>query len=276
LNPLVISLVLLAAALHATWNAMVKASTERLRSMTLLSLVTGIAAAVVLPFLPAPARGSWPFIVASVAIHSAYNLLLVRMYAAGEFGHTYPIARGSSPVLVSLGAFLVAGELLTPLRLSGVVMVSGGIMALAFQGGRVSLSAALPAFATGVSIAAYSVVDGLGARASGAPLAYSAWMFLGWAVVMVLLYVLRRDTASLVRGGPEMRSMIVGGVIGLVGYTVVIWAMSVTDMGAVSALRETSVVMAAVIARVFLHERLAPWRIGACAVIAAGAIMLSV
>ncbi len=253
---------------------MMKSGNDRMWWQTAFSMAAGVVGVLALPFVASPVPASWPCIAASVVIHVVYNLLLVRMYGSGEFGQTYPIARGSSPLLIALGAFLVAGEVLTPVKIAGVVLVSGGIFALGFQGRRVHLNAVPVALATGVSIALYSIVDGIGARLSGSPFGYSAWMFVLWAAVMGALYIFRYGAGNLVRSRRDIMHAAGGGTIALTGYAIVIWAMSVTQMGAVSALRETSVVFAALIARFFLNERLTVGRMTACLVIAAGGVLL--
>lgn len=268
-------LVLGAAVLHASWNAILKSGADRNWTMTALSIGMGIAAAIVLPFVDTPALACWPYLFASVAIHVGYNLLLVRMYEHGYFGQTYPVARGSSPVLIALGAFLLAGENLSIAKLAGVCLVSGGIIALALQNRHLSVRAIPTALATGVAIAAYSLVDGLGVRVSDAPLGYSAWMFVLWAMVMTSIYLVRRGARSLVRSPTDMLTNLGGGIVAGSGYTAVIWAMSLAPMGLVSALRETSVIFAAIIARVFLKEQLSTTRLAACVVIAAGAALLA-
>jgi len=266
--------VLLAALLHASWNAMLRAGTDRLWSMTVMCIAVAAACALAAPFLPMPARASWGCAIASALLHVGYNLFLVRTYRSGDLGQTYPIARGTSPLLVSLGAALFAGEWPDGISMAGVLLVSGGILALAFQGRRVGLNSLPYALGTGCFIGAYSVTDGIGARLSGAPVAYTVWMCLMWGVLMPPVYVLLRDGRSLIRGRRETALAAVGGLVSLAAYGIVIVAMAFGPMGSVSALRETSVVFAALIGRVFLHERLTFGRIAACSVVAIGAICI--
>ncbi len=267
--------VLGAAILHASWNAILKSGADRYWTMTALSIGMGAAAAVILPFTDAPSAAAWPYLIASVAIHLCYNLLLVRMYAHGDFAQTYPVARGSSPVLIALGAFALAGESLSPLKISGVCLVSGGIIALALENRHVNIRGVPTALMTGLSIAAYSLVDGIGVRLSGTPLGYSAWMFALWALAMTAIYVAQAGAHDLIRSQKAMLTNLGGGIVAGTGYTAVVWAMSLSPMGLVSALRETSVLFAAIIARLFLKERLSATRLTACVVIAAGAVLLA-
>lgn len=267
-------LILFAALLHASWNALLRAGTDRLWSMTIMCVAIAIACALLAPFFPIPARASWGCALLSALLHVGYNLFLIRTYREGDLGQTYPIARGCSPLLVSLGAALFAGELPDPISLLGVLLVSGGIIALAFQGRALGFQSLAAALCTGCFIGAYSVTDGVGARLSGAPVGYALWMCMGWGVLMPAVYVLARGWRGLIRGRRETAVAAAGGLVSLVAYGIVIVAMTLGPMGPVSALRETSVVFAALIGRFFLSERLTVYRIAACLVVALGALCI--
>lgn len=267
-------IVLFAAVLHASWNALLRAGSDRLWSMTVMCAAIGIACAVLSPFVPFPTKASWPYAILSAVIHVGYSLFLVRTYRTGDLGQTYPISRGSSPVLVTLGAAAFAGELPGAVALLGVALVSGGIVSLAFQGRAIGSSGLLSALGTGCLIGAYSVTDGIGGRLSGAPVGYTVWTCLLWGAMTPPTYLAIRGRLDLLRGARETLTAAGGGLVSLLAYGIVIVAMSLGPMGPVSALRETSVVFAAVIGRVFLHERLTAFRLTACAVVALGAICL--
>jgi len=270
----VVALVLGSALCHAAWNAMLKGGADRMWFMVALCVVMGGTSALALPFVPFPAPASWPYLAGSIFVHVVYNLLLVRMYASGELGQTYPIARGSSPLLVTLFAFAVAGETLTPWKVGGIVLVSGGIFSLGLLGRHLSLRVVPLALLIGATIAIYSVIDGIGARLAGHSVGYSAWMFFLWAIILGGSYAARHGASVLAHSRAEMLNALGGGIIGVAGYTIVIWAMTVAPMGPVSALRETSVVFAAIIARIYLKEALTMGRMASCIAIAAGAAML--
>jgi drug/metabolite transporter (DMT)-like permease len=267
-------LVLFAAVLHASWNALLRAGADRLWSMTIMCVAIAIVCVMLALAVPLPARASWGCALLSALLHTGYNLFLVRTYRSGDLSQTYPIARGASPVLVSLGAALFAGELPDPIAMTGVLLVSGGIIALAFQGGRIGLGTLPYALVTGCFIGAYSVTDGIGARVSGTPIGYTIWMCMGWGILMPLVYVAIRGPGGLIRAPRETAMAAAGGVVSLVAYGIVIVAMTFGPMGTVSALRETSVVFAALIGRAFLDERLTAWRIAACTIVAIGAICI--
>ncbi|MBN3767604.1 DMT family transporter [Burkholderia sp. Ac-20365] len=271
-------IVLFAALLHASWNALLHGNRDRFLSMTWMSIAIAGVATFVVMFNPFPARASWPCIVASGLVHIVYNVSLVRSYRRNDLALAYPIARGSSPLLVTLGAALFAHEAIGALHAVGIVMISGGIIAIALQGQRVSRTGAFAALTTGATIALYTVIDGIGVRLSGGQsLSYTAWMFLFYWL-MPLLFVAARGPASLwmpLRAEPlSIGSSIAGGLVSIAAYGIVIWALQSGAMGAVSALRETSVVFAVLIGRLFLREAVSGTRWLACVVVAAGAVCL--
>jgi drug/metabolite transporter (DMT)-like permease len=270
--------VLLAALLHASWNAMLHGHDDRWLSMTWMSIAIAAISMVVILFTPSPAGAAWPYIVTSGLVHIIYNVTLVRSYRRNDLAQAYPIARGSSPLLVTLGAALFAHEAIGPLHALGIAMISGGIIALALQGSHVSRAGALAALTTGVTIALYTVIDGIGVRLSGGQaIAYTAWMFLFYWL-MPVLFVATRGLAALwapLRAAPmAIGSSLVGGLVSIAAYGIVIWALQSGAMGVVSALRETSVVFAVLIGQMFLRETVSGKRWLACVIVAGGAVCL--
>ena len=270
----IILLTLFAAALHATWNALLRGGADRLWSMTVMCLAVAIASAVIAVFLAPPAKASWPYAVFSAGLHVGYNLFLVRSYQSGDLGQTYPIARGSSPLMITIAASVFAGERIGMGALLGIILVSGGIISLAFKGRRLVVPGLPYALGTGCFIAAYSVTDGVGVRLSGAPMAYTAWMCALWGVLMPSVYIGLRGAKSLMTIRPGFIAALFGGWVSLLAYGIVIYAMAGASMGAVSALRETSVLFAALIGYFFLGEQLTVRKMLACAVIAIGTIII--
>ena len=293
LTPFSVLLVLSAAFMHASWNALLRGGADRAQSMLIMNVTIGVIGAAMLAFAGLPSAASGVYVVASGLIHQVYNALLVRMYRSGDLGETYPVARGSSPALVSLGGSLFAGEWMNPIGAAGIGLVCTGIFMLAAARSRsakqpsgitsdlasdgalqkagglhaMNLPAAL---ATGASIAAYTVVDGLGVRASGNWVAYTGGMFV-FFLAMPLWYLARGRRAIFTMPPAEAGKAASGGAISLLAYGAIIWAMQTSPMGAVSALRETSVVFAALLGAAFLGERLTALRIAACCIIALGA-----
>jgi drug/metabolite transporter (DMT)-like permease len=274
-SPLVAGLVLMSAALHASWNAILKGGSDRLRSVTIMAVTTSVVAGLGAMFLPMPRTDSWRCIALSAALHVVYNLLLVASYRHGDLGMSYPIARGSSPLLVAVGAMVIAHERLDPLSLTGVGLISLGILGLAFENRKGLPSRALvPALLTGATIAAYTLADGLGARLSGQSQAYAAWLFISYGPAMALILILRPGRADRFRLDAEAVRSALGGIVSMAAYAIVIWAASVSPMGPVSALRETGVVFAALLGRACFNETLGTRRLAACMIIALGAACL--
>ncbi len=274
MTPFIAAFVLFAALLHASWNALLKGGDDGFWSMTVMGIATAIACTMALPFLPLPAGPSWIYIAGSALLHVGYNAFLIRAYRSGDFGSTYPVARGSSPLLVTLGAALVAGERPGLLGLAGVLLVSGGIISLAFRGRRLPETGIFYALGTGMFIAAYSVTDGIGGRLSGDAVAYTLWMCLLWGATALPTYLAMRNGGSLWRGARKTGLAALGGLISVLAYGIVIFAMTRAPMGSVSALRETSVLFAVLLGRLFFGEQLTTRRILSALVIAAGALCL--
>ncbi|NUL36389.1 DMT family transporter [Kosakonia sacchari] len=267
-------LTLFAALLHASWNTLLRGGTDRLWSMTIMCATIALTCIVVAPFLPLPAYASWKYALLSALLHVGYNLCLVRSYQSGDLGQTYPIARGSSPLMVTSAAALFAGEKMALNALAGIALISGGILLLALQRRRLALPGLKYSLATGAFIAAYSVVDGIGVRIAGNAIAYTVWMSALWGALMPALYIGLRDAKSLLRWRPGVVRAATGGLVSLLAYGIIIYAMATAPMGAVSALRETSVLFAALLGYLFLGETLTLRKVLACAVIATGTVMI--
>jgi drug/metabolite transporter (DMT)-like permease len=270
----VIMLALLAAALHATWNAVLRTGADRLWTVTVMSFAMTIVA---LPFafvLPAPPPSAWPYLILSSCFQVGYSVILVAAYRYGELGQVYPIVRGSVPLLVTLGGFLLAGQRLTTLPALGVILVAIGIMSLALGKGRARTASILWALATGFLIASYTTIDAMGVRAAGNPAVYAVWISLIYGTLLPAAFVVIRGRLSLDIRSPETWKALAGGVVSLMAYGAVIAAFALGPVGPITALRETSVVFAALIGRLFLGESLMLRRVTACAVVALGAVCL--
>jgi uncharacterized membrane protein len=265
-----IVLVLSAALMHASWNALLRGGVDRAQSMLIKNVTVGITGLIMMVIAGLPSPASAVYVVASGLIHLVYNALLVRMYRSGDLGETYPVARGSSPALVTLGASVFAGEWTSTVAAVGIGLVCAGIFTLAATKGRLRAMNLPWALATGLSIATYTVVDGIGVRASGSWVAYTGGMF-AFFLAVPLWYLIRRNGAVFHMHPVELGKSAAGGLISLAAYAAIIWAMQMNPMGAVSALRETSVVFAALLGAVFLKEHLTLQRLVACCIITAGA-----
>ncbi len=274
MTPVVIALVLCAAVLHASWNAMLRGRADQLWSVTVMSFAATAVAIPAVLLLPLPAPASWPYLGLSSLLQVAYTAFLVFAYRHADLGQVYPMVRGAVPLLVTLGAAVFAGERLSAPAVSGIALVSLGIMSLALGKGRAQPKAVAAALANSLIIATYTVTDGIGARLSGNSFAYVTWIFVLYGILMPAAFLAVRRKLIVRWSAPETRTALVAGVVQLVTYGTVIWALTLAPIGPVSALRETSIVFAALIGRIFLSEPLTARRLGACLVIAAGAACL--
>ena len=267
--------VLGAAALHASWNALLRAGGDRLNAVTLISLTSAAAGGVGTLILPPPAGAAWPCIGLSSVLQTLYCIGLARAYDSGRLAQIYPVARGVSPLLVSLGALALAGERPSPAGLAGVCLVSLGIFAVAFGSQRPEARALRAALLVGVLIAAYTLTDGTGGRLSGSVIGYACWLFLVQGLVMAAVFGLLRRRPLAISMDASTAKAILGGLFSFLAYAVVVWALSLAPMGQVSALRETGILFAMAIGVIFLKERPGAAQLVAGAAIAAGAVLLA-
>jgi drug/metabolite transporter (DMT)-like permease len=276
----VFAAVLFAAACHAGWNAGIKRTLDPLATTVLIAIGAALVALPGLPFAGWPAPASWPWLVASIAIHLFYFAGLIESYSAGDMGQVYPIARGAAPLMTATMTTLFVGERLGLFGWGGVVLLAAGVLLLSLRGGRdlARLDGRAVGFAlfTAVTVCAYSVVDGVGARLAGEgrAAAYSLVLFVGIAPVVVIYALARRGVAVLPAMVPFWKTGLGGGALAVVSYSIAIWAMTKAPIAIVAALRETSVLFGALIAVTVLKEPLRPARIGAAAMIVGGLALL--
>jgi drug/metabolite transporter (DMT)-like permease len=259
---LVVALAVLAASLlHATWHALIKSSGDQVASLAGMNLVAGVAALSALPFVSIPAPMVFAVIAGSVLLHAGYKIALASLYRNADLGQAYPIARGLVPIVATIFGLLVLRELPSPTVLAGIALISLGIVALILEktAKRLSTLAVVPALLVGTTVAAYSVVDAYGVRRNGDWLGFTAWLVaLDCTVFMGYAFLMRgRSMVATWRSDPVRTFG--SGCLGLASFGVFIWALGHAPVGAVSALRETSVIFAAVIGALFLREP-ATWR----------------
>jgi drug/metabolite transporter (DMT)-like permease len=269
--------VLFAALMHAGWNSIVKSGTDKLLTAVMITTAAAGIAALTLPFLPQPAPASWPFIAASVLLQTLYYGLLAAAYRNADMSHAYPIMRGTAPLIVAAVSAWLIGEIVSATQWLGIVLICGGVLGLAVhapaQSGRHAAATAFALVNAGV-IASYTVIDGLGVRRSGAPAAYTLWIFLLTGTEMLLWIALwrRREFSAYARG--KWLQGIAGGAGTVVSYALALWAMTVAPVALVAALRETAILFAAVISALVLKERITPQRLACTGLIVAGAVAL--
>ena len=276
MDTFVFAAVLFAAACHAGWNAAVKKGLDPLAGTVAISIGAALVSAPLLSLVGLPAAAAWPWVIASVLIHLVYFAALIESYRTGDMGQVYPVARGSAPLLTTLISLLVLKEPIGAYGIAGVVTLALGIMTMSLRaGGRVFDRKALGfALATGLTITAYTLLDGIGARAARDPHVYSAWLFVGDGLLLTLFALWWKGPRGLAPALAFTVPGLSGGAMSLGSYWIAIWAMTVAPIGLVAAVRESSVLFGAVIAVVILREPLQPIRIIAAAMILLGLALI--
>ncbi|WP_030617293.1 EamA family transporter [Streptomyces sclerotialus] len=275
MTPLVVAAVLTAAVTHAGWNAIAHGIRDQLLAFTLVGTggaVCGVVLAAVSPF---PAAGAWPLLIASALLHIVYQALLMQSFRLGDFGQMYPIARGTAPLVVTVLAAVFVGELPDAWALTGVAVASAGLLGVALWGIRGSGTrphwpAIIAAVATGLAIASYTTVDGVGVRASGTSLGYIGWLMLleGLAIPVYAVASRGRELAGQLR--PFAVRGLLGGVLSVFAYGLVLWAQTRAPLAPIAALRESSIIVGAAIGAIFLKERFGAPRIAAAGLMVVG------
>ncbi len=275
MTPFVVAIILSAAMLHAVWNAIVKTASDRTTTLGLVALGHVIPGAVMVAYLPLPELESLGYVALSTLIHFGYFYMLGQAYKHGDLSVVYPIARGIVPALVALWAMVFAGEFLPLQAWVGIALIGLGIQLSSWRALRsgVGRTALYYALGTGFCISLYSLVDGLGVRLSGNTLSYWAWGAFGHLFVAGFIGLRKRQQLHQI----PVRSWaigIAGGFVSMTAYGLVLFAKNFAPLGAVSALRETSVIFAALIGFFFLKEGNWMRRLGAAVIMALGVALI--
>ena len=282
--------VLAAAVTHAVWNAIAHGIKDQTLAFALIG-VGGIVVGIPLVIVAAmPRADCWPYLLASVAIHVFYNLLLMQCYRLGEFGQVYPLARGTSPLVVTILAAVFIHEHLALPQIAGILVVSGGLATLVLAGrrarpggsggvvppGEQSRGAFAAAVGTGLTIAAYTTVDGVGVRLSGSPVGYIGWLMVLESLGVPMFALARRRDVLLKQSPPILLAGLGAGALSVLAYGLVLWAQTRGALAPIAALRETSVIFGAIIATLVFREPFGRTRIAAAVLVAAGIVLLNV
>jgi drug/metabolite transporter (DMT)-like permease len=269
--------VLFAAACHAGWNALVKVGLDPLSTTILIAVGAAVVSLVGLPFVGMPASAAWPWVIASVVVHVFYFAALAESYRTGDLGQVYPIARGSAPLMTATASAFFVGEQLSLLGWTGIAALAAGVLLLSARGGRIGhldRRAVGYALITALTICAYSLVDGIGARLSQNPPAYVAWVFVANAVVLMPYGLWRNANGMTLALRLFWGRGIAGGALQALSYGIVLWAMTLAPIAIVAGLRETSVLFGTLIAVLVLKEPLRPARMVAAALIVCGLVLI--
>jgi len=279
MDPVVVAAMLAASLLHASWHALVKSSGDRVVALAGMNLVSGGIAIALLPLAGVLAAPVYALIAASVTLHVGYKIALAKLYVVADLGQAYPLARGFTPLIAAALAFAFIGDKPGGGALAGLALVSAGILALAFEQGsaRLTRTAFAAAMATGATVAAYSVVDAYGVRMVGDWFAFTVWLVAADSAAFVAYALATRRKAALESWAMGWPRVLVSGGLGVASFGVFMWALGIAPVGPVAALRETSVIFAALIGALVLRERAGRLRYASafCVMLGVGAIALA-
>ena len=271
----VFAIILFAALLHASWNAIVKGAGDKLLTTVLVTTSGTVLAAIILPALRQPDAASWPFILASSLFQVTYFVLLARTYHIADMSQSYPLMRGTAPLLVAIVSVLGLGAHFTVTMWIGVAVICLGILGMAAGDRQRNPRGIALALLNAVVIAGYTMIDGLGVRRSGAPAAYTLWLFLVTGVPLAAWAIRTRGRAAVSDYvGRNWYFGLIGGVGSMASYGLALWAMTIAPIAVVAALRETSILFGAVISGLLLKEHIGFVRFAAACTIALGAAVL--
>jgi len=281
--------VIAAAVTHAVWNAIAHGIKDQTLAFALIG-VGGIAVGIPLVILATmPRADCWPYLLGSVAIHVFYNLLLMQCYRLGEFSQVYPLARGTSPLVVTILAAIFIHEHLARPQIAGVLIVSAGLATLVLAGRRPRLAggsggvvppgrqraAFAAAVGTGLTIAAYTTVDGVGVRLSGSPVGYIGWLMVLESLCVPMFAAVRRRDVLLKQPKRILLAGLAAGALSVLAYGLVLWAQTRGALAPIAALRETSVIFGAIIGTLIFREPFGRTRIAATVLVATGIVLLN-
>jgi drug/metabolite transporter (DMT)-like permease len=272
-------LILVSALLHALTNVLIKISDDGLLVRAFMNAAALAVALPVIPFVPAPGKDLWPILLVAMFLHGLYPFFLVSAYRHGDLNAALPLARGTSPIVVALISYVGLGAPYNHTQAAGVILISLAIASIALERnrlhsrsrGRRGLALAV---ATGVIIALYTVVDGIGLRAAASPWTYIVWLFaLDGLFVTTAVTLVRRDSApAFLRR--SWKPCLLAAAFGILGYGLALYALAIGNVVKIAALRETSVIFAAVIGTLFLGEPMGRKRIMAAVAVACGAVFM--
>lgn len=272
----IFGLILLAAAFHATWNAIVKAGSNKFLTTVLVTASAAVFAMLLLPFFPMPNSASWIYILASTGIQILYFGMVAKIYHIADMGLTYPLMRGTAPLIVAVLATVLLYEKLELQAWLGIITISMGILSMIFAAPKTGRKGIGLALLNAILIASYTLVDGYGIRLSGSPISYILWSFVlsGLIFFIFALKMQYRQMGDYLSSNWHLG--LIGGIGSFFSYGLALWAMTLAPVAIVAALRETSILFATLITIFILKERATVTRILSSCIILIGALLLRI
>jgi drug/metabolite transporter (DMT)-like permease len=271
-------LILLAAMMHATWNAFIKRAPDKVAMSTLVYSAGMIVAIPGIFIFPLPSPEVWKLVAIHAGCHVVYKLAMIAMYEKGDLSQVYPATRGVAPLMTTLIAIPMIGEVPSAQGMIGIGLVCAGLLIFVVEPGVLSREGAKPlviAAIAGLAMSVYTIADAIAVRNETYRFSFIAWIFLFDALSMFALAFWRRGRAL---GGLLAAQWKVGltcGTAAFLNFGVILWALTLANVGNVAALRETSVVFAALIGTLFMGESFGRRRVFAASVVAFGIIVMN-
>ena len=277
MDPIVATAVLAASLLHASWHALVKSTGDRVIALAGMNVVSSAIALALLPFarpLPILVYG---LIFASSLVHLGYKVALARLYDRADLGRAYPLARGFAPLMAAVLACVALGEFPTLAAAAGIALICGGLMLLAFEsdGHGASPAILLAAGSAGIAVAVYSVIDAYGIRLAGDWFSFTVCLIVVDGGMFISYAIATRGASAPRFWRKNVGRTLASGLLGTLSFAVFMWALSRASVGMVAALRETSVLFAAIIGAVVLGERATTKRYAAALLVIAGVVIIA-
>jgi len=269
--------IILAAFLHAVWNAMVKNEDNKYLAVTAIVLGHVPVSVLIILLTPIPSVESIPFIILSALLHIGYEWYLLSAYRFGDLTKVYPIARGTAPILITIVSLIFLGVALSNFEILGIIIISLGILSLSLQGakGIKNRSAVIYALVTGFFIMGYSITDGYGARVSNSFLSYMGWSFILNATIFPIILKINNKSEIITKTFKEGKKIFfIGGTLSYIVYGIVIWGFTQAPIALITALRETSIIFALLIGTFFLKEKFTLLKVIATFIIFFGVALL--
>jgi drug/metabolite transporter (DMT)-like permease len=264
------AIVLIAALAHAIWNGLVKNSEDKLLSLTFVRFIGMVLGLIVIITHPSMDMSILPYVLLASCIHFVYFYCLINTYQLGEFSQVYPISRGLAPLLVLFAGLFVVQDKLTSWQIMGTLFICVGLMYLASGKQKIAIAPLVFAVATAFCIAGYTLVSGVGVRLSESFWVYAAWLELVTGAGVLIFSFVRRGNETVAYGIRNWKYGGLTGVLSIGGYSAALWAMTKLPISSVAALRETSIIFAALIGGYVLKEKFALGRVVASIIVVAG------